>query len=184
MTDPFGLGFAAESKMRLRELLTRFGRVDRELVLGTEMEVALLAHEVAAAMHREFEPHDRTGKDSDPAEYKAGYEHTIDTLKVDLMGMTALISMRGGAAFVEYGSRPHVIEASPGKSLAWKEAGGGWRYAKRVFHPGYKGDDFVGRAIKDVVLVGALAKILEHTGLRQFVLGKKGMATVMERSVA
>ena len=62
---------------------------------------------------------------------------------------------------VEYGTKPHVIEAKPGKTLRF-EAGGKVIYTKRVNHPGTAAqpyvrpavEAFMGRLNQDAVNVG------------------------------
>ena len=49
------------------------------------------------------------------------------------------------AAFVHWGTRPHVIEPRKKKALRWV-GGGGFRFAKSVNHPGYKGDPWLVKA--------------------------------------
>jgi len=55
--------------------------------------------------------------------------------------------IKGGvnyALFVHYGTRPHSIYPKNKKALRWK-SGGKFVFAKRVNHPGYKGDPFFDR---------------------------------------
>lgn len=49
------------------------------------------------------------------------------------------------ARFVHDGARPHLIEPAKRQSLRWPVPGG-FRFAKRVNHPGYKGDAWLRRA--------------------------------------
>lgn len=49
------------------------------------------------------------------------------------------------ALFVHWGARPHVIRRKVKKSLRWP-AGGAFAFAKKVDHPGYKGDAWMVRA--------------------------------------
>jgi hypothetical protein len=49
------------------------------------------------------------------------------------------------AAFVHWGTRPHVIKPKNKKALRWA-AGGAFAFAKKVNHPGYKGDPWLTRA--------------------------------------
>lgn len=49
------------------------------------------------------------------------------------------------ARFVIKGARPHVIRPKVKRALRWPVPGG-FRFAKRVRHPGYKGDDYIRRA--------------------------------------
>ncbi len=46
------------------------------------------------------------------------------------------------ALFVEYGTKPHIIEAVHAMALAF-QLGGRTVFAKRVFHPGFPGKFFV-----------------------------------------
>ena len=54
------------------------------------------------------------------------------------------------ALFVQLGTRPHVIEPSKKKALRWT-AGGVFAFAKRVNHPGYRGDAYLSRAADDAI---------------------------------
>ena len=60
-----------------------------------------------------------------------------------------LVSWRGKrvnyAFFVHEGTRPHKIEPKKKKALRWT-AGGAFKFAKKVNHPGYKGDPFLRNA--------------------------------------
>lgn len=50
------------------------------------------------------------------------------------------------ARFIHSGTRPHIIAARRRQALRWR-AGGGWRFAKRVRHPGTKADPFLYAAL-------------------------------------
>lgn len=54
------------------------------------------------------------------------------------------------AAFVEFGTAPHVIEAKPGKTLAFR-VGGQMIFRRRVNHPGTRAQPFVRPAFEDWV---------------------------------
>lgn len=146
----------------LATFVERVEQSEARLVIETERDVAVLAEAVAAAMSRQFE----AGTD------KHGVSHnktgaTLRTLRVHLMGATAVISMGCGAVFVEYGTKPHVIEARPGGALHWTEGGQDF-FARSVHHPGSAADDFVGRAIDEVEAGTALAQVLEHFSIASF----------------
>lgn len=47
--------------------------------------------------------------------------------------------------FVHFGTRPHTIKPKNTKYLRWP-SGNNYAYAKKVNHPGYKGDPFMYRA--------------------------------------
>lgn len=49
------------------------------------------------------------------------------------------------ARFVHDGTRPHVIEPDKKRALRWPVPGG-FRFAKKVNHPGYRGDAWLRRA--------------------------------------
>ena len=54
------------------------------------------------------------------------------------------------ALFVQFGTRPHVITPSKKKALRWP-SGGAFAFAKRVNHPGDRGDAYLARAADDAV---------------------------------
>lgn len=54
------------------------------------------------------------------------------------------------ALFVQFGTRPHVIEPNKKKALRWA-SGGRFFFAKRVHHPGYRGDAYLSRAADDAI---------------------------------
>lgn len=54
------------------------------------------------------------------------------------------------AVFVQFGTRPHVIEPSKKKALRWA-VGGRFQFATRVNHPGYRGDAYMVRAADEAV---------------------------------
>jgi hypothetical protein len=66
------------------------------------------------------------------------------------------------ALFVHWGTRPHEIRPRTRKVLRWPSGTGGntgFRFARRVWHPGYKGDAWMIRA-KDAALA-AMQRIVE-----------------------
>jgi hypothetical protein len=50
------------------------------------------------------------------------------------------------ASFVEEGTRPHVINARPGKTLRWESEDGSVHFARSVNHPGTRSQPFMGPA--------------------------------------
>lgn len=50
------------------------------------------------------------------------------------------------AGFVEYGTRPHIIRASPGKTLKFMGASGDMAFRRSVRHPGADAKPFLGPA--------------------------------------
>ena len=104
----------------LRDRLTRAKRDIRRVVM-TEMDKA--AEDVKMKM-RELAPVDTgTLRDSIAVVKQGNNEWTIGPVGIEY------------AAAQEYGARPHVIVASPGKVLVF-QSGGQTQYAKSVKHPG------------------------------------------------
>lgn len=161
-------GLLPADQTALARFITMLDRSEARLVLETQAEIEVLAQAVAAAMSRQFQ----TGTDKQGRSHNKTGE-TLKTLHVSIRGTTAVISMGRGAVFVQYGSKPHVIEARPGGTLRWQEDGRTF-YARRVNHPGYKGDDFVGRALEEVMGANALAQILDRFGITMFGTGARG----------
>ncbi len=54
------------------------------------------------------------------------------------------------ALFVNFGTRPHVIRPKDKKALRWV-AGNGFVFAKKVNHPGYRGDAYIVQAATEAV---------------------------------
>lgn len=52
------------------------------------------------------------------------------------------------ALFVHFGSREHEIKPKDKKALRWV-SDGKFKFAKKVHHPGYKGDPFLYKALDD-----------------------------------
>lgn len=169
------IGLTPESIKALDQLGKEVGRLEVELRLETEAEVAALAEALKERMAEQFKAGtDKHGRSHD----KTGY--SLSTLKLTLLGTSAVIKMGGGAVYVEYGTRPHVITASPGKTLHWVDEGGQDHFAKSVNHPGSAADDFVGRAIHDIEGMAAFAQVLEHFGFASFSTGPKGILNYRE----
>jgi len=64
------------------------------------------------------------------------------------------------AAAVELGSRPHTIVAKNFKSLGTKKAG---FFGKKVNHPGYAGDSYLYRALKNVDVTKSVAEDMRNS---------------------
>lgn len=160
----FQVGFSRESVSRLRTAFGSLATLEAEIVAGTPAAVALLAHEVAAAVEHEFRPHDR-------GPFRPGddrHVRTIDTIRVTEAGMAAVVSMGGGSPYVEFGSAPHVIQAKNANALHWHVAGSHF-FAHTVHHPGYRGDPFLERSIEDVRDVAILNAIVARTSIMRMV---------------
>jgi hypothetical protein len=55
------------------------------------------------------------------------------------------------AGYVEYGTRPHnIFPSDPNGVLSWVGRYGEQRFAKRVFHPGFRGRFFVQRTKQQI----------------------------------
>jgi hypothetical protein len=151
-------GVAPTSTARLRTIEGKFSSLDGALRIGAERSIAVIAEHLEKRIREEFAPHDRTGK----VETEPGHVHTINTLKVEVHGLTAEITMGGGAVYVEFGSAPHVIEAKKGGALHWME-GGEDRYQEIVHHPGYVGDPFMRRALEDTDFHADMKRIVSES---------------------
>lgn len=53
------------------------------------------------------------------------------------------------AVFVHWGTRAHVIKPKNRRALRFQPAGGAFAFARKVQHPGYKGDAWLVRAAQD-----------------------------------
>ena len=73
------------------------------------------------------------------------------------LGSVQVINDHEAAAFVEFGTPAHKIEASPGGVLRWFDDAGNPIFAKSVNHPGTDPNPFFRNAIDD-----ALDNIPEH----------------------
>jgi len=110
----------------LRDRLVNAKRDIRRAVMS-DMDKA--ADDVKMKM-RELAPVDTGHLRDNIAVVKIGDRYTIGPVGVDY------------AAAQEYGAKPHVIVASPGKVLVF-QAGGGTRFAKSVKHPGNKAQPYI-----------------------------------------
>lgn len=169
----------AKSLEQLAAFESELLRIEKALYIETEAELALFAEVLKEAWAKEFKAGTNSkGQSHDaPGWNKTG--RTLGSLELRVMGRSATIKMGYGAVYVEYAQPPHWIEAKPGHYLHWQEETGIGviedHYAKKVWHPGWKGDDFVGRAVRDVELTGAFVKAFERWGLAQFSFGPKGV---------
>lgn len=110
----------------LRDRLVNARRTIRRAVMS-DMDKA--AEDVKMKM-RELAPVDTGHLRDRIAIVKIGERYTIGPVGVDY------------AAAQEYGAKPHVIVASPGKVLIF-QAGGETRFAKSVKHPGNKAQPYI-----------------------------------------
>lgn len=100
---------------------------------GQDKALARTADEVFDFVEHRVDAHTQTGA-------------MRDSLFIRKRGDTYLIGHDLGRApysvFVHWGARPHVIEPRTKKALRWV-AGGAFAFAKRVNHPGYRGDPYL-----------------------------------------
>lgn len=116
--------------------------------------MAATAEDVEEFIEDEVGRHSKTGK----LFSSIGKTRTADGWLVGHDGQIA-----PHALFVHWGTRPHIIEPRVKKSLRWADAGymgplapkgvggkgkgrSGFIFAKRVHHPGYRGDPWLVRA--------------------------------------
>lgn len=124
-------GLSQSGSQRFRDLEGSFAGLDERLERILEMRLDQLTTNLESAIREEF----ISGTDSQGVSHnKTGY--TLSTLTAHTAGFDASIEMGGGAPFVEFGSVPHEIPNAFGWGIT-------------VWHPGYVGDDFIGRAIHD-----------------------------------
>jgi hypothetical protein len=154
--DITGVEFGVDpaSELRLRDMFGRFRRMDAQGLLETQALVDRLAIDLESHIRAEFE----AGTD------KLGRSHnktgaTLETLRARTEGMHARIEMAGGAPFVQWGTPPHLIAPRNATALHWSGSDGGDVFAHQVQHPGYRGDDFLGRAMEDVDLHHELERL-------------------------
>jgi hypothetical protein len=143
-----------EDSMRLHFGPLAVTALNAEAVAIAERLNENIKHEFEAGTDKEGRSHNKTG-------------FTLESFHVEPAPVGASIIGEGGAAFVEAGFAPHRIEAGAGHALAFTTAGGERVFAHAVNHPGYRGDPFVQRAVKDTDLgsfeahiVGAVAEKL------------------------
>ena len=68
------------------------------------------------------------------------------------LGSVQVINDHEAAAFVEFGTPAHKIEASPGGVLRWFDDAGEPIFAKSVNHPGTDPNPFMRNAIDDAIV--------------------------------
>ncbi|MGH2449253.1 MAG: hypothetical protein ACRDFS_11720 [Chloroflexota bacterium] len=123
---------------------------------ATRFGTILAGRRLKSLIREEFQPHNNTGA-------------SIKTLSVRTSAMVVRITMGGGMPYVEDGFPPHVIPARTEKlqgserriPLHWEEGGQDY-FAMSVDNPGYKGDDFVGRALDRLDINEVMAGITER----------------------
>lgn len=115
---------------RLQRLLNRAGGVGERLLRRKAQRVADLA-KVYASSHGSI-PDGIVVGPFNPA-----------TKSIDV------ISTHPATLFVHNGTPPHPIRARRARALRF-EVGGQVVYARAVYHPGYRGDPFLTKALRDV----------------------------------
>jgi hypothetical protein len=72
-------------------------------------------------------------------------------VRMSVEGLTGrVISQAPYSAYVEFGTRPHMIFPRRARAL-WFEVGGRTVFARYVHHPGTKGQFFMRRALQDAL---------------------------------
>jgi hypothetical protein len=138
------LKMTAVSERRIDKAIRGTETVNTRIVTQGPAVMAVLTDRLEHAVSDEFkagtdkhgESHDKTGA-------------TLGTLKKHTGGLEGYVEMEGAASLVEFGSKAHKIKAHDDGYLHFKGEDG-WARVKEVDHPGYKGDDFAGRALDDV----------------------------------
>lgn len=119
---------------RTREMLARIGSQLGKRALSQTVVDAEDYVEAAAAVHT------RTG-----ALVQSIYKHQLRPLAWEI-GHNRQQAPQ--AVFVHWGTRPHRIEPKNKKALRWAGPAG-FRFARGVNHPGYKGDPWLVRAARE-----------------------------------
>ena len=123
------------------EVRHRVGRIPEEI----ERAITAFAEHVFDLALAGASAHDQTGAMADslgygPYRVRSGWEIRHDLRRAP------------HAVFVHWGTQAHDITPNERKALRWP-SGGGFRFAKRVWHPGYKGDAYLvtaaGQAARD-----------------------------------
>ncbi len=95
-------------------------------------------------------PHTRTGRLENNLDMRVRRNPTEGEVYIDDHGM--MVQWKGRsvnyALFVHLGTAPHWIEARNKRSLRWSTVGG-FAFAKKVWHTGYKGDPFMTRSAQE-----------------------------------
>ena len=86
------------------------------------------------------------------AGFKKPTGRTVQATQTSVKKLTASVFVdKKDVPYIEplyFGSRPHIIEPKNKKSLSWA-SGGDRIFAKKVQHPGYKGNPFIFRGWKE-----------------------------------
>ena len=131
----------------LKETLEWLKDLDENLQREFLKEVTYEAHKKAI---KYAAPHRRTGQME--KNIRRRVKKNEGQIYIDDEAM--LVDWRGKqvnyAAFVLFGTRPHEIKPKNKRALRFFYKGiDEFVYRKKVHHPGYKGDDFLYRAVKD-----------------------------------
>lgn len=159
-----------ESVGRLRKLIVGL-RTDFLNALGISSHAAsmALAEKLLANMQREFIAggHDKSAStESNPL----GRTPTVKDVEMHPTAFGASCSMGGAASLIQFGSAPHIINARNGPFLVFEGREGNLVRTSQVSHPGYAGDDFLGRAVEELdlsdfavrVVGDAYARLIPH----------------------
>jgi hypothetical protein len=118
--------------------------LQREIELAVEAETVVLTNAVATAMAVEFSPHSRTGG-------------TIRGMRTMVSGTMGLITMAGGAPYIEWGTKAH----GPAGRKVMKFVSGGQTFF-RSWVRGVQRDPFVERALDRVGFVHSYTHVTER----------------------
>lgn len=99
-----------------------------------------------------LKPHWRTGRLENNLTYRVHRNPTVGEVYVQDNGMMVEWDLRrvNYAMFVHFGTRPHEITPKHKKALRWTSMEK-FVFAKRVEHPGYKGDPFLYNALQETM---------------------------------
>ena len=98
-------------------------------------------------------PHSKTGRMENNLSMRVQKRALTAQVYIEDSGIMAEWNGKGinYALFVHFGTKAHTIEPKNKKALRWASVGG-FVFAKRVEHPGYKGDPFATNAARKTML--------------------------------
>jgi hypothetical protein len=116
--------------------------------------IELATHDAYERAKKLSSKHTKTGNMETNIKSKVSYKNKEGIVYIDDIGM--LVNWKGKrvnyAAFVLFGTRPHVIEAKNRRALRFSLKGvDEFVYRKKVNHPGYRGDDFLFKAAQETL---------------------------------
>jgi len=131
----------------LKAIQKKLKSIDRDL--APEL-ISQVTQDAFKNIKKRAEKHYNTGTMEDNIFRKISKSNLTGIVGIENNGM--MVDAKGGktnyAAFVLYGSKPHIIKPNKKKSLRFSSVKG-FVFSKLVHHPGYKGDNFLKDGLQD-----------------------------------